>query len=236
MLNTILFDLDGTLLPMDLDEFIQYYFKAITKTMASSFDSKRLIHSIWNGTQAMLENNGQKTNEDVFWDRMQQEYGQEIIHTKSDFERFYQNEFQSIQHVCPKNEQVAALIEQLKKENLTLLIATNPIFPAIATFSRVRWAGLDPADFKTITTYENSHACKPNLLYYEELIKIYDLDPETCLMVGNNVEEDMIARQCGMHVFLLTDHLLNPRNENIDQYPHGDIDALLEYIKKLQSR
>lgn len=60
MLNTILFDLDGTLLPMDLDEFIQYYFKAITKTMASSFDSKRLIHSIWNGTQAMLENNGQK--------------------------------------------------------------------------------------------------------------------------------------------------------------------------------
>ena len=53
-------------------------------------------------------------------------------------------------------------------------------------------------------------------------------------MVGNDVDEDMAAKKVGMDVFLLTDCLINKENKDISSYPHGDFDALNEYIKALQ--
>lgn len=229
MIKTILFDLDGSLLSMDQDEFVQHYFSQLAQKMGNRLDPQKLIKSIWTSTGAMIQGNGLKVNEEVFWETMRSIYGDSIMDMLPVFEEFYQNEFQQIQDVCPKKEQVPPLIAQLKKK-YPLILATNPIFPAIATHSRIRWAGLDPNDFLHITTYENSHYCKPRLEYYQELIDSLGLDPYTCLMVGNNTKEDMVARKLGMHVFLLTEHLINESNTNIDIYPHGDFQALLDYL------
>ena len=58
------------------------------------------------------------------------------------------------------------------------------------------------------------------------------LDPKECLMVGNDVSEDMIAEKLGMKVFLLTDCIINKENKDIDQYPNGGFQELIEYINK----
>ena len=50
------------------------------------------------------------------------------------------------------------------------------------------------------------------------------------MMVGNDVDEDMVAEKLGMKVFLLTDCLINKHEEDIEKYPHGDFDALLAYL------
>ena len=105
--------------------------------------------------------------------------------------------------------------------------------PAIATHSRVRWAGLDPNDFEYITTYENSYHCKPNPDYYREILDKLNLDPEECLMVGNDVSEDMVAESLGMKVFLLTDSLINRTGEDIARYPHGSFGELMTFIREL---
>ena len=99
------------------------------------------------------------------------------------------------------------------------MLATNPISPALATDWRIRWAGLKPEDFELYTTFENSHYCKPNLKYYEEILQKLNVRPEECLMVGNDVEEDMITRQMGMQVFLLTDCLISRHGADINEYP-----------------
>lgn len=112
-------------------------------------------------------------------------------------------------------------------------LATNPIFPAVATESRVRWAGLEPDDFELYTTYENSKFCKPNPGYYSEIIKKLKCSAEECLMVGNDVTEDMIAEKLGMKVFLLTDCLINKENKDITSYPCGSFDELIEYVNSL---
>ena len=55
-ITTVLFDLDGTLLPMDLEVFIQAYFGKIAARMASyGYEPKKLIESIWRGTGAMVK-------------------------------------------------------------------------------------------------------------------------------------------------------------------------------------
>ena len=63
-IKTILFDLDGTLLPMDQDKFISEYCKSLAMKMATyGYEPKNFINNLLKGTQTMLFNNGDKTNE-----------------------------------------------------------------------------------------------------------------------------------------------------------------------------
>ncbi|MCL5781179.1 MAG: hypothetical protein M1119_09865 [Firmicutes bacterium] len=67
MLKTILFDLDGTLLPMDLHHFLTNYFGRLTKSCAHVLDPEALHKHIWASTEAMIrDNRPDKTNQQVF--------------------------------------------------------------------------------------------------------------------------------------------------------------------------
>ena len=231
--KVILFDLDGTLLPMDQDIFIKAYFGLLAKKLSKyGYEPEKLIKSIWTGTMSMVNNNGLKTNEEVFWDKFKEIYGEEVIKDEIIFADFYENEFQEVQKICGYNEQSNKLIKLLKEKGYKLVLATNPIFPFIATKSRIKWAGLDISDFEHITTYENSRYCKPNLKYYQEILNRLNIKPEDCIMIGNDVNEDMVVNELGIKSFLLTDCLINKDNKDISIYPNGNISDLLSYIEK----
>ena len=51
-------------------------------------------------------------------------------------------------------------------------------------------------------------------------------------MVGNDVQEDMVARELGMEVFLLTPCMINKQGTDISQFPHGDFPELLRFLEK----
>ena len=116
---------------------------------------------------------------------------------------------------------------------LTVALATNPIFPMVAQTQRLSWAGLKENDFIHITAYENSRHCKPNPEYYKDIMAELNLGPEECVMVGNDVGEDMIAEKLGMKVFLLTDCLINRKNEDISKYPHGGFKELADFLNSI---
>ena len=147
-----------------------------------------------------------------------------------DFDEYYRNEFQTVKNVCGFNPASAQVVRKAKEAGYRVVLATNPLFPAIATESRMRWAGLEPDDFEYYTVYDNSHFCKPNPNYYKEILEKLSLNAEECLMVGNDADEDMIAATLGMQVFLLTDSLINKNNKDINEYPHGGFDELLKYL------
>lgn len=234
-MKVILFDLDGTLLPMDQDEFVKAYFGLLAKKLSAfGYEPEKLIQSIWMGTKAMITNDGSQTNEEAFWNLFKNIYGEDVINDQDKFEDFYKNEFQMVKKVCGFDEKANQLIKYLKSQNYKLILATNPIFPAIATKSRIKWAGLDESDFDYVTTYENSSFCKPNLKYYMEILEKHNIDPSECLMVGNDVTEDMITKNLGMKVFLLTKDLINKNNEDINNYPNGDYDDLKQFIDSIK--
>jgi len=231
-LTTVLFDLDGTLLPMDTDAFIKLYFGLMAKKLAPhGYEAKPLMGAIWAGIQAMVQNDRSVTNEEVFWASFTGTFGQKALDDKPVFEEFYRKEFQGVQASCGFTPMSRQVLDTCAALGLRVALATNPFFPAGATHSRIRWAGLQPEDFQLVTTYENSGSCKPNLLYYQEVLERLGVRPEECMMVGNDVAEDMIARKLGMRVFLLTPCLLNKHNEDIDQFPHGDFPELLRFIE-----
>lgn len=234
MITTIFFDLDGTLLPMDQDVFLNAYLGGLARKMAPhGYDPDLLVKSIWKGTGAMVTNDGSVRNDEVFWNAFSAVYGRDTRTDEPIFESFYRNEFQEVSKACGFDPRAAETVSTLKEMGYRVVLATNPLFPAIATHSRTRWAGLNPEDFAYITTYENSYHCKPNPDYYREILGNLNLQAEECLMVGNDVGEDMVAGTLGMQVFLLTDCLINKKNEDISQYPHGSFPELLEFVRSL---
>lgn len=234
MITTVLFDLDGTLLPMDQDLFIKTYLSRMAKKMAPhGYDPDLLVSGIWKGSAAMIRNDGSMTNEDVFWSTFNAVAGRNCRADEQLFIDFYSNEFQDVKTVCGFEPKSAQVIAELRARGIRVALATNPLFPAIATHSRIRWAGLDPEDFELITTYENSSHSKPNPDYFREILAKLDVTAENCLMVGNDVDDDMAAAEIGMDVFLLTDSLINHHNKNIEIYPHGGIDQLIAYVREL---
>ena len=231
-MKAVLFDLDGTLLPMDQDVFVNGYFGYLVKKMEPhGYEPQKLIRSIWGGTEAMVKNEGSMTNEEAFWQYFVSVYGEDARRDIRLFEEFYAVDFQKAKKLCgftPKAAETVALVRSL---GATPVLATNPLFPQIATQSRIRWAGLSPEDFALYTTYENICWCKPNPEYYREILRRIDLPAEECVMVGNDVSEDMAAEGLGMKVFLLTDCLINKRKEDIRRWPHGGFEALQSFLK-----
>ena len=233
-ITTILFDLDGTLLPMDQDVFVKAYFKRLAMKLAPlGYEPRKLTECIWTGTGAMIQNDGRCTNEEAFWALFEKMYSAEQLKDKPVFDAFYANEFQQVAEDCGFNPKATETIKALKSMGFRLALATNPIFPAVATESRIRWAGLDKADFEIVTTYENCRFCKPNLNYYRDILSELKVSGEECLMVGNDAGEDMVAAELGMKVFLLTDDLINRKNLDLSIYPQGSFDELMAYVKTL---
>lgn len=234
-IKAVMFDLDGTLLPMDQDVFVKTYFKGIAAKLAPhGYDPKELIDAIWSGTMAMIRNDGQITNEKAFWNYFASRYGEKALADIPLFEQFYLEDFDAVKAVCGYHPMAAETVAKLKQAGIRVALATNPIFPSIATEKRIRWAGLKPEDFELFTTYENSKYCKPSLGYYSELVKQLQVAPEECLMVGNDVGDDMVAEALGIQVFLLTDCLINKTDKDISDYHHGSFRQLLDFISNAE--
>jgi FMN phosphatase YigB (HAD superfamily) len=122
----------------------------------------------------------------------------------------------------------------LQAKGIRVILATNPLFPRIATQKRIRWAGLTPEDFELYTTYEDIGTCKHYPDYYREVLARTGLDASDCVMVGNDVGEDMMAgAQAGLRGFLLTDCLINTPNADVNDYPHGSFKELKAYLTQL---
>ncbi len=233
-ITTVLFDLDGTLLPMDQNLFIKAYFGGLARRLAPhGYEPQKLIDSIWQGTAAMVKNDGTTTNEERFWQGFEAAYGKPARQDEEHFAAFYREDFDKAQSSCGYTPAAREVIDTVHACGLRTALATNPIFPAMATERRIAWAGLSTSDFELYTTYENSRFCKPNLEYYRDVMQKMGVCPEECLMVGNDVAEDMIAEQLGSRVFLLTDCLLNSKGADISAYPQGGFTELIDFIKNL---
>lgn len=233
-IKAVLFDLDGTLLPMDQDVFVKTYFGLLAKKLAPfGYDPEKLIDAVWKGTYVMIKNTGEVTNEEAFWRYFSTVFGEGARGDIDKFEEFYKTDFDRVQDVCGYTPNAKAVIEKIREKGLRTALATNPIFPAIATEKRIRWAGLSSEDFEFYTTYENSSYCKPNPDYYRAVVAKMGLTPEECVMVGNDVGDDMVTEALGMKVFLLTDCLINKTENEIEKYPHGSFPELISFIDSL---
>ena len=234
MIDTLLFDLDGTLLSMDTDLFIKQYFGYVADVLKDYFSQEEITRLFWKCTMLVIEStDGTKTNEEVFFEAFFNEvkdHKEEILSLLNDF---YETDFNELQKISESKDEMLEAIKILKEKGYDIILATNPIFPEVAIQNRIRWAKLKPEDFSYITTFENSYFTKPNINYYKNILEKNSKKASQCLMVGNNVEEDMISKEIGVHTYLILDHLMGDpdESENIDN--KGYYGDFVKYVESL---
>ena len=237
MLKAVLFDLDGTLLPMDQAVFMKDYFGRLLRRLIPLGYTPEVFHAAMQaGIAAMVKNDGSRTGEEAYWDAYVSVSGTDLDKELPVLDDFYSGEFDQVAASCGYTPKAAELVHSLKARGIRVILATNPLFPRIATQKRISWTGLTPEDFERYTTYEDIGVCKPNPAYYREVLARLGLAPEECLMVGNDVAEDMMAAsKVGIRGFLLTACLINTPNADVNDYPHGGFEELEAYLQELMA-
>lgn len=234
--KAIFFDLDGTLLPVDMDAFLKAYFEALGAFSAKhGHDPKQFVDALNKGVFAMLKEDGGR-NDERFWRTFCAllSIGED---EKTEYEKlmeeFYTTAFDELGALITPTPESAQVVNLLKEKGYRLYLTTMPLFPRVAVEKRVQWAGCDPAAFERITTYDNSTSTKPHLAYYRENVEAIGLKPEEILMVGNNTREDLAAMQLGLDGYLVTDWLLNPDDFDIETVKHGSMADFLQFVQDL---
>ena len=160
MIDTIMLDLDGTLLKYTQDAFLGVYFAELPKVFTKmGMDADLTVKALWAGTKAMVLNDGSRFNSQRFWETFADslELSDErlrIIEAACD--SFYKNEFNIVKTVMEPNEISKRLVHALIARGYHIVLATNPLFPVCAVTTRLGWIGLEPRDFQLITHYANS--------------------------------------------------------------------------------
>lgn len=206
-LDAIFFDLDGTLLPMQQEAFTKAYLKELAKALAPfGIAPDALISAVWDGTKAMLQNDGQRRNADVFWACFERLTGESEARFRPICDRFYSEGFHLARNAAGENPLAREAVRLAHEKAGTVVLATNPLFPLVGQAARMSWIGLRPEDFDLVTSYETDSYCKPNPAYYLAICERMKVEPARCLMIGNDEREDMAAASsAGLQAYLVTD-------------------------------
>lgn len=232
MYKNYLFDVDGTLLPMDIEKFSDLYFKSLGKKASPVIGVAPdvLVKGVLCGLKAMSENDGSQKNYDAFWSAASQVCKKNLLEYSQVFEDYYNNEFEITQGGTWITPYAKKSVDYIKQHGGRLIAATNPIFPFIATKRRLEWAGVSPDDFEYITVYENSGFCKPNLKYFENICNECNILPDESIMIGNDVDEDMCAAELGFDTYLVTDCVINRKNRDVSRFKHGSFEDFYGFL------
>jgi len=209
MTKTVLFDLDNTLILFDEVKFFKEYIKKVAPLMSDIAPPYVLWKIILSATKSVLNNQGKATNQEVFKQTFIKNFGNQTEEIWQRFLRFYKNEFDQLKAFVNVNNGVSEIFSFLSKENIKVVIASNPFWPCIAMEKRMGWAGINKEQVNLITHMENMHFCKPQLEYYQEICEKIKEKPENCLMVGDDLVNDMAAGKLGIKTFLTTDSIQN---------------------------
>lgn len=230
--RAVLFDLDGTLLDIDIEAFIGRYFEALGHLMRHSFPAcdGDAVKALSASTHAMMRPHPGVTNRVAFHADFLARTGIDLDASWETFERFYAEDFPALRGGCCPMPAAVEAVRAALDLGFKVAVATNPIFPAAAIAHRVEWAGLDGADVHLVTTYETMHATKPHPAYFRETASLLSVPEEACVMVGDDRYLDMAAADVGMRTYYV-----GPHADAAADY-RGDLAGLVDLLPRLVAR
>ncbi|MEX2103791.1 MAG: HAD family hydrolase [Bacilli bacterium] len=231
-IKALCFDLDGTLLQMDTEHFIESYMKSLSEHMAPIIKPEDLNRWLWASTKEMIMNNDStKTNEEVFGVHFLSQCKMDRDTVWPHLDEFYSSKFSLLKQYTEPSPISRQVVQTALDEGYKVIIATNPVFPRVAIQERMKWIEIDDLPIVWVTVYEEAHHCKPKPGYYKEIAAKVNVLPEECVMIGNDMQEDMVASTIGMKTYLVTNHILDHGQPTYVVDEKGTIEELYTSIK-----
>ena len=204
---TLLFDLDDTLLDTNLEVFIPAYFQALSVHFAEYVPSQVTLSALTASLNLTYKSrNPVRTLREIFEKNFYQQLGVPQNVLANLVEQFYDDIFPTLGVHTRQFPEAAPLIEWAFSRGYRIAIATDPLFPCKATYHRLRWAGFEPERFEVVSTIENFHFSKTYPAYYAEVLGRMGWPDGPILMVGNDVDRDILpAQRLGLKTYLVDD-------------------------------
>ncbi|AMV73537.1 HAD family hydrolase [Desulfuromonas carbonis] len=233
-LRGVLFDLDGTLLQVDMGEFIPAYIGRLGSHFADQVAPDRFARTLRAAIHALLAGEGEgKNNEERLLAILEQQTGLAAAHFFDRFQAFVSDGLAELAPLVRGLPLARTILQRAFDRGLKVAIATNPVFPRAVVAARLAWGGLAEFPFDLVTTIENSRYCKPQPDYFRDVAAEIGLAPEECLMVGNDTSHDLAARQVGMPTFLVDTWLVDRNNGHFACDFRGGHPDLFRFLGRL---
>lgn len=235
MKKLIMSDLDNTLVPIVTQEdFARMWFTDVARLFgAHGLDPAAAVSAMDSGCRAMILNNGEKINLDVFYEVACAQSGYTRAEIEPIINEYYAGSFANVRSLARENPYAPGIARLMREKSQYAVIATMPMFPLSACEMRMSWVGLSAGMFDAVTTCENARYCKPNPRYYAAIMERFGAAPEETLMIGNDVREDMApCESLGVDVFLVTDHIIT-HGMDYARFRQGSYPELIKYLESL---
>jgi FMN phosphatase YigB (HAD superfamily) len=232
----ILFDLDGTLLNVEMNAFVFGYVESLSRSFTDLVNHRDFAKALLGSAFEMLHSDdGSQTNEVFFLDKMSRRLDIAPGLFKDRLEGFYRDGLHELAPLVRPFPISRRILRHCFDHDLIVVIATNPVFPRQVIDARINWGCLEGFPFHLVTSYENSRFCKPHRQFFQDILDSQGLRPEESLMVGNDAEFDLPARQAGIPTFLLDTCPPGPKSQSRRadfRGSHQDLLQLLEHITR----
>lgn len=203
-LQAVLFDLDGTLLQVDMQRFIPDYVEGLAGVCADLAERRRFSEVVLKAIWGLLRNErGECSNQQLFHSAIESHLAITPNLFNQRLQRYCVEGLPALAALITPHPLVPRILQACFERGLKVVIATNPVFPRALVEARLAWGGMGDFAFDLVTSYENTRYCKPHPGYFEDIVQTLELAPERCLMVGNDTVHDLAAKQTGIATFLL---------------------------------
>ena len=233
--EAILFDLDGTLLRVQMDHFIPRYVERLAAYCSPQVKPRRFSRTMLEAIRCLImeEGNGSSSNEQRLFALLKQQLGIAETVLIESLEHYAVHHLEELQHLVHPIPLAQRILKDCHRRNIPMVLATNPVFPRFMIEARMVWGGVDRSFFRHITSYENSRYCKPQAGYFREIAALLNIPPQRCLMVGNDSSHDLAAAAIGMQTFLVDTWLVERDEKRWPSHHRGDHRALQQFLEQL---
>ena len=225
---TLLLDLDDTLFDNPIGAFQKAYLKALGAHLNAVVPAERMIPQLLFATEQMTQKQTPVgTLEETFDRHFYPMLGLEKAQLSDMIYGFYTTVFPGIRQYTKPRSAAIELVAEARRRGWTVAIATNPLFPRVATEQRIKWAEMDSSDFALVSTFERFHFAKPQPAYYAEMLAQLGWPEGPVVMVGNDAADDIEpAAALGLHTWLLQPEKLNGG---------GPLESILPWLEDVEA-
>jgi len=231
-LDAILFDLDGTLLRVQMAEFIPRYVEGLASCFTPYAKPKKFARVMLGAIRGLIrdEGDGQQTNQQRVYSILQQHLAIPQQAAREAFQSYAAEQLDSLQELVQPIPLARQILLDCQQRGIKLVLATNPVFPAFMIQARLRWGDLEDIHFSHLTSTENSCYCKPQSGYFREIVEQLQLAPENCMMVGNDTLQDLSAAAVGIETFLVDTWVVEREGRQWSSDHRGNHDELRRFL------